>query len=185
MTVHFMIIGAQKAATSSLQAALQAVPGVYMPHGESPFFEDPDYAERPWERFADPSQRAAIAGIKRPDILCRPDLIQRIARHSPESKFIIVLREPISRAVSAYYHLARHAHIPAEGLNAGLRRGPPRLPRWDREPIRLAHRVRAVRPVSPSLVSVLPEGSLPHLRATRRNEQRERCDIGELQTHWG
>ena len=34
----------------------------------------------------------------------------------------MVVREPISRAVSSYCHLVRHAHLPALPLNEGLRR---------------------------------------------------------------
>ncbi|MCC4266752.1 sulfotransferase domain-containing protein [Microbacterium schleiferi] len=122
MTLDFFIIGAQKAATSSLQAALSAVPDVFLPVGESPFFEDPDYASKPWLSFPGKGVRQRVAGIKRPDALCRSDIINRVASACPDVKLIVVLREPISRAVSAYYHLARHAHVPAEGLNAGLRR---------------------------------------------------------------
>lgn len=118
--IDFMIIGAQKAATSSLQEALRAHPDVFMPEGESAFFEDPDYAERPWERFAATAPAGARRGIKRPDYLCTDQSIERIAKETPNARFIVVLREPLSRAISGYSYMVRHGHVPALPLNEGL-----------------------------------------------------------------
>ena len=123
MAVDFVILGAQKAATSSLQAALRSLPGVYMPEGESVFFEDPEYAERLWEEFPRRELKAEINGIKRPDLLCRADLRGRVIRELPNAKFIAVLRNPIQRAVSAYYHLVRHGHLRPAGLDETLMAG--------------------------------------------------------------
>ncbi|MDP1616617.1 sulfotransferase [Phenylobacterium sp.] len=118
--IDFMILGAQKAATSTLQAALSADPDIYMPAGESPLFEEPEYSAGYWRRFGDPTKKAEICGLKRPDNLCDADIRERIVRDLPDAKFIVVLREPIGRAVSAYYHLVRHAHLPPVELNQGL-----------------------------------------------------------------
>ncbi|MCP2638111.1 sulfotransferase domain-containing protein [Microbacterium sp. HD4P20] len=118
MTLDFIIIGAQKAATSSLQSGLRRVPGVYMPAGESPFFEDPDFADGKWISFGQPD---AVCGIKRPDNLARREVADRVADAVPNAKLIVVFREPIGRAVSAYYHLVRHAHLPVKPLSDGLR----------------------------------------------------------------
>lgn len=122
MAVDFMILGAQKAATTSLQHYLRAVPGIYMPTGESAFFEDPDYSRTPWERFPMDVDGFVMAGIKRPDTLCRDVLIDRVSAALPEARFIVVLREPIARAISAHFHLMRHAHLPVTSLDQGLRR---------------------------------------------------------------
>lgn len=123
MTLDFMILGAQKAATSSLHQALRVRPGISMPVGESAFFEDPDFASRPWTRFREEAGNQAKLGIKRPDSLCRNDIRERICSTHPSARFIVVLREPVSRAVSAYFHLARHGHIRAEGLDKAIDRG--------------------------------------------------------------
>jgi len=121
MTVEFVVIGAQKAATTSLHAALSTVPGVYMPPGERAFWEDPDFYERKWEAFG-VGRHERVKGVKRPDILCRPELRSRVVESLPEARFIAVLRDPISRAVSAYFHLVRHAHLPHVGLDVALER---------------------------------------------------------------
>ncbi|GAA4415515.1 hypothetical protein GCM10023169_01900 [Georgenia halophila] len=118
MTLDFIILGAQKAATTSVQDGLRKVPGVYMPARESPFFEDPEFEQRPWLAMGSPS---TVNGIKRPDILCRQDILARVSKALPEARFIVVLREPISRAVSAHYHLVRHARLPYRTLNGGMR----------------------------------------------------------------
>lgn len=91
-----------------------------MPAGESAFFEDPDYQQRRWEAFGDPSGKATKVGIKRPDMLCRSDQISRVSQHLPDARFVVVLRDPIRRAVSAYYHLVRHAHLRPAPLDRGL-----------------------------------------------------------------
>ncbi|MBY6069069.1 sulfotransferase [Leisingera aquaemixtae] len=121
MSIDFMILGAQKAATSALQAALRNHPEIHMPKGESTFFEDPDFATRPWEAFG-AGQPARLKGIKRPDSLCSKQSMERIAQTVPEARFIVVLREPVSRAISSYCYLLRHAHLPALSLNDGLER---------------------------------------------------------------
>ena len=119
--IDFLIIGAQKAATSALLEALGCHPDIYMPEGESAFFEEPDYARRPWEDFA-ADRDVTLRGIKRPDYLCSDQGLERIAAALPEARFIVVLREPVSRAVSSYCYLVRHAHLPALPLNNGLAR---------------------------------------------------------------
>jgi hypothetical protein len=119
--IDFIILGAQKAATSALQAGLRMHPKVFMPEGESPFFEDPDYDKSPWVTFATDKGTDILKGIKRPDYLCSDTAIRRIADTLPECKFIVVLREPISRAISSYCYMVRHAHLPAKPLNEGMK----------------------------------------------------------------
>ncbi len=120
--IDFLIIGAQKAATTSLQASVRRHPCVYMPAGESAFFEEPDFAQRPWERFGSDQPTGVLKGIKRPNYLCSNQAIGRISDAIPEARFIVVLREPISRAISGYNHLVRHAHLPARPLDEGMTR---------------------------------------------------------------
>lgn len=118
--IDFIILGAQKAATSALQASLREHASVYMPKGESPFFEEPDYHNEPWQHFASDVPDSVVKGIKRPDYLCSDQAIARIKQHLPNCKFIVVLREPVSRTISSYCYMVRHAHLPALPLNEGL-----------------------------------------------------------------
>jgi hypothetical protein len=118
--IDFIILGAQKAATSALQASLSKHPAIFMPVGESPFFEDPEYHSAPWKNFAKDELTCVIKGIKHPDYLCSDLARERIKSTLPNCKFIVVLREPISRAISSYCYMVRHAHLPAKTLNEGM-----------------------------------------------------------------
>lgn len=118
--IDFIILGAQKAATSALQDSLRAHPSIYMPPGESPFFEDPDFDNKKWLEFGNGDVNALVKGIKRPDYLCSDLSRQRIREVLPDCKFIVVLREPVSRAISSYCYMVRHAHLPAKPLNEGM-----------------------------------------------------------------
>lgn len=118
--IDFIILGAQKSATSALQDSLRAHPRIYMPPGESPFFEDPDFSNEVWLDFGEGLNSDVVKGIKRPDYLCTDLSRTRIKQVLPESKFIVVLREPVSRAISSYCYMVRHAHLPAKPINKGM-----------------------------------------------------------------
>lgn len=111
----FVVIGAQKSASTFLQDQLSLHPEIEIPEGEVRYFEDPFYsegkvAELPWLfHSANPD---AVRGIKRPDYLGRPEIPERLARHLPWARLLVVLREPIARAVSSYYHFVRHGFVP-------------------------------------------------------------------------
>lgn len=116
--IDFMIIGAQKAATSSLQYYLRQSKDVFMPEGESPIFEYPEIHSKMWLDIGEPGK---VCGIKRPDILCSDHIISHVFENIEKCKIIVVLRDPISRGVSAYYHLVRHCHLRNKSLNVGLK----------------------------------------------------------------
>ncbi|MEM9347272.1 MAG: sulfotransferase [Planctomycetota bacterium] len=123
-TLDFVVIGAQKAGSTFIMQCLQDHPDIYMPNGETPFFQGPDYSPdrlcvlEEIVRAAKPNQ---IRGIKRPNYLGEPEVPARISRHFPHIKIIAVLRNPVSRAISAYFHFLRAGHIPLLPVNEGLR----------------------------------------------------------------
>ena len=124
----FVILGAQKSASTFLQDQMDQHPAVEIAAGESRHFEDPEYgkgavAELP-ALFTAPGP--VVRGIKRPDYLGRPEVPERLARHLPGAQLFVVLREPVARAVSAYYHYVRHGFVPLMPLDtafAALLRG--------------------------------------------------------------
>lgn len=121
--IDFMVIGAQKAATTFVTEQLRSHPSVFMPKSEVPFFEDPDYADGDLRRLG-ASVRAAppgtLVGIKRPAWIGRPEVPARIASDYPNVRLIAVLRNPIDRAVSAYFHSLRAGTLPVVDVNVGL-----------------------------------------------------------------
>ena len=124
----FHIIGVQKSASTSLHAILRSHPEIYMPKGETPFFEDPEYGRRTLADLAAAFRDAPagrILGIKRPTDFVRPHCAERMAHDLPGLKLVVMLRNPVNRAVSHYFHLMLMGFIDvgdaASGLEALLR----------------------------------------------------------------
>jgi hypothetical protein len=105
--------------------ALRKHQEIFLPESETPFFEDPYYCESDLRglfaalRNARPYQ---VAGIKRPNYLCTPGCAERLATHVPGARLIAMLRNPVERAVSQYFHLVRSGRIPVEDPNRAFGR---------------------------------------------------------------
>lgn len=112
---NFVIIGAGKSASTWLHLALRQHPAIFMPEEETPFFEDPYYDANdltPLFAQLDGAPEHALIGIKRPNYLCTPECAPRLAKHLPQARLISILRNPVDRAVSQYYHLVRSGRLP-------------------------------------------------------------------------
>ena len=122
-SLEFAIIGAQKSATTSLLNALKSHSDVWMPAGETRVFEDPFFNEESLVQFRKTIGKSAeVRGIKRPDLL--PDLksIKRLLENFPDVKLVLVLRDPVDRAISAYYHYIRYDGLPVVDHEEGFAR---------------------------------------------------------------
>jgi hypothetical protein len=123
MLPNFVIIGAQKSASTFLQVCLSEHPEVFMPPDEIPFFESPDYERSNISEleslFNDRIENTF--GIKRPNYIGKPEVPKRIELHLPHAKLIAVLRNPIDRAISAYFHYINYGFIPCIDLEKGMR----------------------------------------------------------------
>jgi hypothetical protein len=116
----FVVLGAQKSASTFLQDQMDQHPQVEIAPGESRHFEDPDYSAGGVERLPGLFHQQApdiVHGIKRPDYLGRPEIPGRLAEHIPDARLFVVIREPIARAVSSYYHYVRHGFAPLMPLD--------------------------------------------------------------------
>lgn len=124
MLPNFAIVGAQKSASTFLQACLNDHPDVYLPHGETPFFESPDYEQSDIQKLEKifETRSEKCLGIKRPSYIGKPEVPERIASHLPNAKLIAVLRNPIDRAISAYYHQIDNGFIPPIDVEIGIRK---------------------------------------------------------------
>ncbi len=122
MLPEFIIIGAQKSGSTFIQDCVSDHPQVYMPEGETPFFEDPDYGEGDigiLEQL-DRSKPTQKFGIKRPSYLSRPECPGRIKKHLPNAKLIMILRHPVERFLSAYFHHIRDGFFPTLAVRKGI-----------------------------------------------------------------
>lgn len=116
---NFVIIGAQKAGTTSLYSYLLRHPQVIAAFRKEVHFFDLKYARGPlWYRSHFPSvselrERAratgapAVCGEASPYYLFHPHSAERIARTVPDVKLIVLLRDPVARAYSHYRHSVR------------------------------------------------------------------------------
>jgi len=100
----FMIIGTQKGGTSTLHNLLSAHPHIYMSNPKELHFFDLNYKKGvPW--YADHFAEAAAAqhvGESTPYYLFHPGVPALVAKHMPNCKFVVLLRNPVSRAYSHY-----------------------------------------------------------------------------------
>jgi len=114
-SLDFIIIGAQKAATTSLYKYLNAHPAIFMPPDkEVPFFTRPDLYQKglAWylqTHFANASPDQ-LWGKATPQYMCDPQAPARIYHALPEVKLIASLRHPIKRSFS-HYKMAVHRGV--------------------------------------------------------------------------
>jgi hypothetical protein len=124
MLPNFVIIGAQKSASTFMQICLNDHPDIYLPEGETSFFESPDYEQseiRELEGIFDKRNEKCL-GIKRPNYIGKPEVPERITSLLPNAKLIAVLRNPIDRAISAYYHNINYGFVPPLDVEIGMRK---------------------------------------------------------------
>lgn len=107
----FFIVGAQKAGTTSLYKYLSGHPEIHMPlEKEVPIFDREDIDPAAWEkyraRYLAPRHGEKIVGTATPQYMCDYRIPARIAEYAPNAKIVMLLRDPVERAVSHYKMLA-------------------------------------------------------------------------------
>ena len=128
----FFIIGAAKAATTSLSSLLASHPQVGIARGKEPHFFSIDEAYGSgWDvylkSFAHCDGRIAIgdASTSYSRIRHHPAAPDRIRRHVPSAKIIYMVRHPLERMESAYVEHLCNPHGPVfESINDAVRRQP-------------------------------------------------------------
>lgn len=122
--LDFAIIGAQKSASSFLHVLLRSHPAIAMPAGESACFETPDFEQgnvisQVGALLAD-TEPSRKVGIKRPSYLTRFEVPSRLAEHNRDMRLVAVLRNPIDRFVSAYFHNMNLSMLPVSEINTAV-----------------------------------------------------------------
>ena len=107
----FIIVGAMKSATSTLQEQLAGQPGIFMSSPKEPnFFSDAEqYAKgMSWysSLFAKAPEGSCLgeASTHYTKLPTYPEVVQRLKEHLPDARFIYVMRHPLDRLVSHYIH---------------------------------------------------------------------------------
>lgn len=113
--VGFVIGGVQKAGTTALSRYLARHPALSLPRGkeahvfDSPDFDDawtPKQIDGCYAPLFDAAPAGALHGDATPFYLFEPKIVVRIARYNPAMRWIVLLRDPIDRALS-HYHMER------------------------------------------------------------------------------
>ncbi|MGL6344257.1 MAG: tetratricopeptide repeat protein [Waterburya sp.] len=108
----FIIIGATKCGTTSLFFYLNQHPQILAPHKkEINFFNHNFQMGLPWylahfPAIADTDE--LITGEASPLYFYDEQVIQRLKELFPETKLIVMLRNPVERTISEYYHSVNH-----------------------------------------------------------------------------
>ncbi len=103
----FVVVGAMKAATTTLKNHLIAHPDVHMASDEIHFFNNDANFERGltwYSKHFETTEPVAIRGEKTPGYHCGTQVPERMAACIPLAKLVWVLRDPIRRATSHYWY---------------------------------------------------------------------------------
>ena len=110
--VDFMIVGAQKCGTTALGQFLVQHPDIGMSsQKEVHLFDAPDYVpgtraedvDAHYRRYFEHVPDVAIRGEATPIYMFLPEVAGELKRYNAELKLIVLLRDPVERALSAYY----------------------------------------------------------------------------------
>lgn len=115
---NFFIVGAPKAGTTSLYKYLKNIPGIYMspvkePHYFSTNFpkisnRKPMHDKNTYLKLFENSKGAKIVGEASTNYLSDEKTPQLIYEVVPNAKIVIMLRDPIERTYSDYFHHFRY-----------------------------------------------------------------------------
>lgn len=105
----FLIIGAQKAGTTSLFNYLGQHPDIHLPVAKEIHYYDLHYSKgiNWYKRFFRANRGAQITGESTPYYLFHPLVPERVYRDNPQTKIIVLLRNPGERAFSHYQMIKR------------------------------------------------------------------------------
>jgi hypothetical protein len=109
--LDFLIVGAQKCATTALFEHLRSHPDIAMPlEKEVPFFTAQDCTQESWQTFANEQfsagQQNKLWAKASPQYMSDPDVPARIKELMPDVKLVAILRDPIERTWS-HFQMAR------------------------------------------------------------------------------
>ncbi|PWL22601.1 MAG: sulfotransferase [Synechococcus sp. XM-24] len=105
----FLGIGTQKGGTTSLQKLLEQHPDAFLPITKEIHYFTLHYNESEhWYRgHFQQANREQICGEITPYYLFHPEAPQRIQALLPKARLIVLLRDPVERALSQYFHARR------------------------------------------------------------------------------
>ena len=124
LKLNFLIIGGQKTGSTFIHECIKEHNDIFMPDGETPYFEDPDYQNNNLADYFKTTYPLEFRklGIKRPNYLFNLSAMRRIKNDFPDAKLIVVLRDPVIRFQSAVNHYMKYNFIPVEDINRSIKK---------------------------------------------------------------
>ena len=130
----FVIVGAQRCGTTSLFRALCQHPAILpnVINAKGIHYFDTSYHKTSAWYFAHFATRAerekhaakigqqAIVGEASPYYLYHPAGAERMGKHIPDTKLIVLLRNPVKRAISHHLHMVWEGHESVENIDEAL-----------------------------------------------------------------
>ena len=110
--LDFMIVGAQKCGTTALAHFLSQHPEIGMAFPKEPhLFDSPKYSsdwipeqiDERYRPFFDHCGEVSIRGEATSIYMFLPEIARELKRYNPALKLIVLLRDPVERALSHYY----------------------------------------------------------------------------------
>jgi len=125
-TLALFVGGAHKAGTTALFQALVQHPDL-AGHAQPEltfFVEDEQHREgfesRTWRRYLPPALGAGRFVGKHVKLCYRRAALERLRAHSPRAELVLLLRHPVERAHSAFWHARAHGREELESFEAAL-----------------------------------------------------------------
>jgi len=101
----FIIVGAPKSGTNSLREYLRSHPDIYIPPGEVHYFDKNYEKGIEWYlKFFDNAKDNQLIGEKTPNYMYKKEIAEKIFKLNNKIKLIFLLRNPVDRAYSNYWH---------------------------------------------------------------------------------
>lgn len=122
--LDFVIIGAQKAGTTSLYRYLRRQPGLYLPEAKDfyLFNDDPTYGVSPRQlpTFLGQRGQEARVGVANVAIFPFPEVVDAMHSWDPDLKLVLSLRDPVDRAYSSYWMMRSNGREPCASFEDAI-----------------------------------------------------------------
>jgi len=128
---NFLIVGAARSGTTSLFDWLRGHPQIFMPAWKEPSYFVDGYGLSDWDKYLTlfaPGRGKKAIGEASAAYLAAPESPPWIQRELGTPRIIMILRDPVRRAMSLYAWMTMEGYEPAPSFEAAL----------DAEPLRMA-----------------------------------------------